>query len=412
MYATFDSKFMNTNWYISDYVFDAINQYAASWHRNSVITPIKINTTITIPITSLTNTASSKCGAKIISVSSGITGASHILNDDSDRYLLSPCSNPISFVVELCEPTQVVQFWIGTTEMFSNPIRNFTVKCSINGIAYETILNTTATNAHSIQKFDVNPTWCKFLEVNVINHYGHHANCPISEIRVFGSSSIDELVENIITDTDQFNEFDEELRSLPDLQLTEDIISNRSEESTTLMDFNTFAYLNIQNLTSRIQELSKLTHSNDLVGHSSMQHLNLKSKEFQLQTQLYRLFIANISSEIQMQIKTFLDDLTTTRLSKNEITARTNALSSQIDKLNATTNKFNYQTNLMKRNSKWLDKETAKLTEAFDLELVSLQHIIWKYAILFISFIFILFIISFSWLCILSGKYYRLYTNQ
>ena len=54
-----------------------------------------------------------------------------ILQTDRDKYMNMPCDEPKKFVViELCEPIQLKLVDIGTFELFSSLIENFTVLVS------------------------------------------------------------------------------------------------------------------------------------------------------------------------------------------------------------------------------------------------------------------------------------------
>lgn len=174
------------------------------------------------------NYASYECGAKIVAVNSEAEGTNHILNEMVDEYMLNPCKAKIWFVIELCESIQVSQIELANFELFSSSPKEFSISWSDRFPTREwTSLGTiTVEDQRTLQGFNLqHQGYGKFIKFELLNHYGTEHYCPISVIRVFGTSMVDEYEEMETAEiSHHINEDDDDRLDLP---LTEEPSSSQ-----------------------------------------------------------------------------------------------------------------------------------------------------------------------------------------
>ncbi|KAF3835067.1 hypothetical protein F7725_027625 [Dissostichus mawsoni] len=158
------------------------------------------------------NYASVECGAKILSANNEAKSTSAILMENMDLYMLNPCSNKIWFVIELCEPIQVKQLDIANFELFSSTPKDFLVSISDRYPTNKWVKLGTfhARDERIVQSFPLDEQlyakyvkmfikYIKFinfyLQVELLSHFGSEHFCPLSLIRVFGTSMVEEYEE-------------------------------------------------------------------------------------------------------------------------------------------------------------------------------------------------------------------------
>ncbi|KAG7487717.1 hypothetical protein MATL_G00026530 [Megalops atlanticus] len=151
------------------------------------------------------NYASVECGAKILAANTEAKSTSAILMENMDLYMLNPCSNKIWFVIELCEPIQVKQLDIANFELFSSTPKDFLVSISDRYPTNKWIKLGTfhARDERTVQSFPLDEQlyakyvkmFIKYIKVELISHFGSEHFCPLSLIRVFGTSMVEEYEE-------------------------------------------------------------------------------------------------------------------------------------------------------------------------------------------------------------------------
>ncbi|KAL4634949.1 SUN domain-containing ossification factor isoform X2 [Arapaima gigas] len=144
------------------------------------------------------NYASVECGAKILSANTEAKSTSAILMENMDLYMLNPCSTKIWFVIELCEPIQVKQLDIANFELFSSTPKDFLVSISDRYPTSKWIKLGTfhARDERTVQSFPLDEQlYAKYVKVELISHFGSEHFCPLSLIRVFGTSMVEEYEE-------------------------------------------------------------------------------------------------------------------------------------------------------------------------------------------------------------------------
>lgn len=151
------------------------------------------------------NYASAEC-AEVVETNPEAKKASHIINEKIDDYMLSPCKTKIWFVIELCETIQATQIKLANYELFSSSPKDFTVYFSdvYPTSDWKLVGNFTATDSRALQTFDLNQVgFGKYIRVELNTHHGYEYYCPISEVKVYGTSMVDEYEKQILTDKEQ-----------------------------------------------------------------------------------------------------------------------------------------------------------------------------------------------------------------
>ncbi|NXR48257.1 SUCO factor, partial [Hippolais icterina] len=204
------------------------------------------------------NYASVECGAKILAANPEAKSTSAILMENMDLYMLNPCSTKIWFVVELCEPVQVKQFDIANHELFSSTPKDFLVSISDRYPTNKWIKLGTfhARDERNVQSFPLDEQmyakyvkmFIKYIKVELISHFGSEHFCPLSLIRVFGTSMVEEYEE--IADSQYQSErqelFDEDYDYLLDYNTGEE------KSSKNLLGSATNAILSMVNIAANM----------------------------------------------------------------------------------------------------------------------------------------------------------------
>ncbi|KAM9349618.1 SUN domain-containing ossification factor [Symphorus nematophorus] len=151
------------------------------------------------------NYASVECGAKILGANPEAKSTSAILKENMDLYMLNPCSNKIWFIIELCEPIQVKQLDIANFELFSSTPKDFLVSISDRYPTNKWLKLGTfhARDERTVQSFPLDEhlyakyvkMFTKYIKVDLVSHFGSEHFCPLSLIRVFGTSMVEEYEE-------------------------------------------------------------------------------------------------------------------------------------------------------------------------------------------------------------------------
>ncbi|KPM09163.1 Sad1 / UNC-like C-terminal domain containing protein [Sarcoptes scabiei] len=151
-----------------------------------------------------------------------------------DEYMLNPCKTRNWFVVELCETIQPQYLEIANFELYSSIPKEFAVYASEHYPSrkeWSSLGNFNATDVRSLQGFKLqNNGFVKYVKIELLSFHGSEHYCPISLIRIFGTSLFDEVerIENsdsksIEMEADQSDQssslFEESLQKISDLDL-------------------------------------------------------------------------------------------------------------------------------------------------------------------------------------------------
>ncbi|XP_059529614.1 SUN domain-containing ossification factor isoform X2 [Myotis daubentonii] len=223
------------------------------------------------------NYASVECGAKILAANPEAKSTSAILIENMDLYMLNPCSTKIWFVIELCEPIQVKQFDIANYELFSSTPKDFLVSISDRYPTNKWIKLGTfhGRDERNVQSFPLDEQmyakyvkmFIKYIKVELVSHFGSEHFCPLSLIRVFGTSMVEEYEE--IADSQYQSErqelFDEEYDYPLDYNTGED------KASKNLLGSATNAILNMVNIAANIlgAKTEDLTEGNKSISENA-----------------------------------------------------------------------------------------------------------------------------------------------
>ncbi|TPX68496.1 hypothetical protein SpCBS45565_g03095 [Spizellomyces sp. 'palustris'] len=145
------------------------------------------------------NYASFDCGALILANNRGANSATSILHNNKDAYMLNKCSAKRFVVVELCEDILVDTVMLANFEFFSSMFKDFQIYASDRYPPKDnewTLLGQfRAKNIRDFQYFKVhNPRiWARYLRVNFLSEYGHEYYCPLSMLRVYGTTMMEEM---------------------------------------------------------------------------------------------------------------------------------------------------------------------------------------------------------------------------
>ncbi|XP_062437717.1 SUN domain-containing ossification factor isoform X2 [Rhea pennata] len=215
------------------------------------------------------NYASVECGAKILAANPEAKSTSAILMENMDLYMLNPCSTKIWFVIELCEPIQVKQLDIANHELFSSTPKDFLVSISDRYPTNKWIKLGTfhARDERNVQSFPLDEQmYAKYVKVELISHFGSEHFCPLSLIRVFGTSMVEEYEE--IADSQYQSErqelFDEDYDYLLDYNTGEE------KSSKNLLGSATNAILSMVNIAANILGAKTEETSEAQAGNKSM----------------------------------------------------------------------------------------------------------------------------------------------
>ncbi|XP_038650898.1 SUN domain-containing ossification factor isoform X2 [Scyliorhinus canicula] len=204
------------------------------------------------------NYASVECGAKILAANPEAKSNSAILMENMDLYMLNPCSAKIWFVIELCEPIQVRQLDIANFELFSSTPKDFLVSISDRYPTNKWVKLGTfhALDERTVQSFPLDEQmyakyvkmFIKYIKVELVSHFGSEHFCPLSLIRVFGTSMVEEYEE--IAES-QYNA--ERLEFLDeDYDFPLDYGTREEKSSKNLLGSATNAILNMVNIAANI----------------------------------------------------------------------------------------------------------------------------------------------------------------
>ncbi|KAF9363164.1 hypothetical protein BGX34_004751 [Mortierella sp. NVP85] len=144
------------------------------------------------------NHASATCAASVAKASKDATSIMAILNEGKDNYMLNKCSTKDKFiVVELCEEILVDTFVLGNYEFFSSTFKDFVV--SVNRYpprddGWSILGYFQARNTRDAQVFKpAVPQLATYIRFDFLTHYGKEYYCPVTLLRVYGATALEQL---------------------------------------------------------------------------------------------------------------------------------------------------------------------------------------------------------------------------
>ncbi|KAF9890948.1 hypothetical protein FE257_005205 [Aspergillus nanangensis] len=145
------------------------------------------------------NYASFDCAATVLKTNSECKGSSSVLIENKDSYMLNECrANNKFLILELCDDILVDTVVLANYEFFSSIFHTFRVSVSDRYPAkpdqWRELGVYEARNTREVQAFAVeNPLiWARYLRIEFLTHYGNEFYCPVSLIRVHGTTMLEE----------------------------------------------------------------------------------------------------------------------------------------------------------------------------------------------------------------------------
>ncbi|OJD22629.1 hypothetical protein ACJ73_06020 [Blastomyces percursus] len=146
------------------------------------------------------NYASFDCAATVLKTNPQCSGASSVLIENKDSYMLNECRAKDKFlIVELCDDILIDTIVLANYEFFSSIFRTFRVSVSDRyppkqPDMWRELGTYEAVNSREVQAFAVeNPLiWARYVKIEFLTHYGNEFYCPISLIRVHGTTMLEE----------------------------------------------------------------------------------------------------------------------------------------------------------------------------------------------------------------------------
>ncbi|GAA6023389.1 hypothetical protein JCM11491_006455 [Sporobolomyces phaffii] len=185
---------------------DAADRTRADEPADAVATPIQPLANVGTcddadPLVALrdrSNYAAFECAAMVHRSSRKTKGASAILVEKKDRYMLTPCAAEPKFVeVELCDEIQIDTIVLANFEFFSSMFKHFKASCSVNYPGtpedWHDLGTFRARNMRGVQVFRPNliRNFCRYIRINFLSHFGSEYYCPVSLLRVYGYTQLD-----------------------------------------------------------------------------------------------------------------------------------------------------------------------------------------------------------------------------
>lgn len=150
------------------------------------------------------NYASFDCAATVLKTNAKAKGEKFVLLENKDSYMLNECSANNKFLIlELCNDISIDTIVLANFEFFSSIFRTFRVSVSdkypVKNDKWITLGTFEARNSREIQAFLIdNPIiWARYVRFEFLTHYGSEFYCPLSLVRVHGTTMMEEYKHDI-----------------------------------------------------------------------------------------------------------------------------------------------------------------------------------------------------------------------
>lgn len=164
------------------------------------------------------NYASFDCAATVLKTNRECKGSSAVLVENKDSYMLNECRADNKFLIlELCDDILVDTVVLANYEFFSSIFHTFRVSVSDRYPAkpdqWKELGVFEARNTREVQAFAVENSliWARYLRIEFLTHYGHEFYCPISLIRVHGTTMMEEYKHDESVNRAELEEEEEEV---------------------------------------------------------------------------------------------------------------------------------------------------------------------------------------------------------
>jgi len=145
------------------------------------------------------NYASFDCAANVLEWNKEAESAKTVLVENKDSYMLNQCSAQNKFIIlELCNDILIDTVVLANFEFFSSTFRTFRVSVSdrypVKVEKWKAIGTYEARNTRQVQAFLVQDPviWARWLRIDFLSHYGNEFYCPVSLVRVHGTTMMED----------------------------------------------------------------------------------------------------------------------------------------------------------------------------------------------------------------------------
>ncbi|RMZ83669.1 hypothetical protein DV738_g1018, partial [Chaetothyriales sp. CBS 135597] len=219
------------------------------------------------------NYASFDCAATVRQTNPEASNLNAILGENKDNYMLNVCGASNKFLIlELCDDISIDTIVLANFEFFSSIFRTFRVSVSdkypVKADKWKEIGLFEARNTRDVQAFLVdNPTiWAKYLKIEFLTHYGNEYYCPVSLVRVHGTT----MMEEYKRDADNLLAGDDEDLEIEVLTATVEETTVRAESTPPSVEdhLETLSLTTEQNHASSSSSRADKTSNNQLPASS------------------------------------------------------------------------------------------------------------------------------------------------
>ena len=147
-----------------------------------------------------TNYASFDCAAQVLKHNPECKSPYSVLVENKDSYMLNTCSAQNKFfIVELCNDILIDTVVLANYEFFSSIFRHFRVSVSdrypVKMEKWRELGTFEARNTRDIQAFLIEhpQMFARYLRVEILSHYGSEYYCPVSLLRIHGTTMLEDV---------------------------------------------------------------------------------------------------------------------------------------------------------------------------------------------------------------------------
>nr|POE65251.1 uncharacterized protein slp1 [Quercus suber] len=218
-----------------------------------------------------TNYASFDCAATVLKNNNECKSASSVLVEHKDSYMLNTCSAKNKyFIVELCNDILIDTIVLANYEFFSSSFRHFRVSVSdrfpVKNEKWKDLGTFEAHNTREVQAFLVEEPliWARYLRIEFLSHYGNEYYCPVSLLRVHGTTMMQEFRNQEELARGELNDDDPTLQT--EVALGEPVLQERRSST----DEAEISDLQFPTKGQTGDSMTVLAHSPDQTEHLSM----------------------------------------------------------------------------------------------------------------------------------------------
>ncbi|KAG8999751.1 hypothetical protein FRB93_013123 [Tulasnella sp. JGI-2019a] len=153
-----------------------------------------------VPLKDRFNYAAQDCTARIHSSHKGAKSPSSVLSNKKDKYMLSQCNAKSKYViVELCDDVRIDTVQLANYEFFSGVFKDIRISLSESApgdpLSWIDAGTYRAKNVRGVQSFHPSEgrrTFYRYIRIDFLSHYGNEYYCPVSLLRVYGLTHMED----------------------------------------------------------------------------------------------------------------------------------------------------------------------------------------------------------------------------